>query len=235
MIKEILLGDQKIKYDLQRKKVKNINIRIKRDLSVHVSASRSVPMESIERILREKADFILSALAKYQRLEKQTKENAKDENTVLLFGEQMPIVTVSGKKNQAVIEEDRICLMLKDPSLSSAKEKTLQSALEGIFRSTVDEICRDIYPDFTKACPRFPTLKFRRMKSRWGSCNFKNYTLTFNYHLIHAPIECIEFVIYHEFTHFIHPNHSSAFYGELSRFVPNHKELKKELEHYKIL
>ena len=55
MIKEILLGDRLIQYDLQRKKVKNINIRVKRDLTVHVSASPKVSQKRIEEITRERS------------------------------------------------------------------------------------------------------------------------------------------------------------------------------------
>ena len=145
MIKEILLGDQIIKYDLQRKRVKNINIRIKRDISVHVSASRSVPIESIERILRERTDFILSALEKYKRLAEITEENAKDPNSILLFGQQMPIITVSGKKNQVVIEEGRILLTLKDPSDNAAKEKNLQNV--GFYLLCAFELVYQSYRD----------------------------------------------------------------------------------------
>ena len=233
MIKEIMLGDILVRYDLQKKKVKNINIRIKRDMSVHVSASPKVSQKDIERILREKSDFILSSIEKYRRLAVTEKNRAENSDIVELFGSVMPVVTESGKKNKAVIEEGRIILTLKDTSDTAAREKAIRSALDDLLKSTVEEICREVYPKFAKVCSDFPTLKFRHMKSRWGSCNYKSNTLTFNYYLVHAPCECIEFVIYHEFTHFICHDHSTDFYRALSRFIPNHKQLKKELEKHR--
>jgi predicted metal-dependent hydrolase len=235
MIQEIILGDEAIRYDLQRKKVKNINIRIKRDLSVNVSASPKVAQRDIERILREKSDFILSAIKKYRKIASEEEKMAKNPCAVLVFGVELPIIAESGKKNKALIEKEQITLTLKDTADKAAREKAIKTMLDALLREKVEEICREVYPSFKSFCQGFPTLKFRNMKSRWGSCNFKDQALTFNYSLIHAPVECIEFVIYHEFTHFIHPNHSSEFYKELSRFVPNHKELKKELECYKII
>ena len=68
------------------------------------------------------------------------------------------------------------------------------------------------------------------MTSRWGSCNFVRKILTFNYALINAPIECVEYVIYHEFTHFIEPNHSKKFYNQLAMFMPDWQERKMMLE-----
>ena len=233
MLKEIRLGDRLVSYDLQRKKVKNINIRIKRDLSVHVSAAPRVPQADIERILKEKSDFILSAIEKYESLAADAGKSLPDPNSIYVFGQKMPVVTVCAKKNGAILEGGQITLMLKDISDSAQREKVLGAALDSLLKSTVEEICREIQPKFVKSCPRFPNLKFRHMKSRWGSCNYKDQTLTFNYSLIHARRECIEFVIYHEFTHFIHPNHSPDFYRELSRYIPDHKKLKKELENYK--
>jgi predicted metal-dependent hydrolase len=66
MIKEIVLNEKTVLYDLQRKNVKNINIRIKSNLSVQVSASSRVTQSQIDNILKEKATFILSAIEKYE-------------------------------------------------------------------------------------------------------------------------------------------------------------------------
>ncbi|MFR4476737.1 MAG: M48 family metallopeptidase [Ruminococcus callidus] len=40
--------------------------------------------------------------------------------------------------------------------------------------------------------------------------------LTFNLRLLAAPVRCIEYVVIHEFTHFLHPDHSPAFYAEIA-------------------
>ena len=50
-----------------------------------------------------------------------------------------------------------------------------------------------------------------------------------------APLECIEYVVLHEFTHFLVANHSKEFYDELSRVCPDYKELKNKLNDIKIM
>ena len=65
MKKEISLETRKIEYNLERKRVKNINLRIKSDGTVHVSANTRVPTEVIERFMHEKSVFITRALDKY--------------------------------------------------------------------------------------------------------------------------------------------------------------------------
>lgn len=183
MNREIILGDRTIKYDLEYKKVKNINLRIKSDCSVCVSANKRVTIKAIDDFVLSKADFILRALEKYKS------NNAK---------EQRPYYT-----------EDEV------------KELTLA-------------LCDKVYPYYQKRGVRYPEIKFRKMVSRWGSCHTKKGILTFSTNLMYAPAECIEYVVWHEFTHFLQPNHSSKFYDELAKVCPNWKECRKKLKEISI-
>ena len=232
MKKTIKLSGKPIEYDLQRKKVKNVNIRIKSDMSVCVSAPQRVPQADIERILMEKADFILSALSKYEKRQELLAEAVGDDRVEIL-GSILPVEVISGKKTKAEITDSRVLVTLKDITDGEARSKAISALLDSLCRDTVEDICRAVYPKFAGYTKGFPEIKFRHMKTRWGSCNYKKEVLTFNYSLIHAPRECIEYVVYHEFTHFIHHDHSPGFHNALSRFVPNEKQLKKELENHK--
>ena len=83
MKKNIVLSGITVQYDLQRKNVKNINIRIKKDLSIHVSAPTCVTQKRIEEILLSKSDFILSALNKYENQIKNKKTYLKQHHLFL--------------------------------------------------------------------------------------------------------------------------------------------------------
>lgn len=61
MEQSILLNGQVLTYTLIRKKVKNINLRIKNG-KIFVSAAKSVPLSVIEDFMQRKASWILSAL-----------------------------------------------------------------------------------------------------------------------------------------------------------------------------
>ena len=62
MLKIIDLDGRAVAYDLERKRVKNLNLRIRADGSVHVSANGRVSEKTVEDFLCSKADFILNAL-----------------------------------------------------------------------------------------------------------------------------------------------------------------------------
>src|SRR5690606_11031741 len=74
-----------------------------------------------------------------------------------------------------------------------------------------------------------PTINLRAMRSQWGSCAV-NGKITFNTHLIKAPIACIDYVILHELCHHSEHNHSDRFYRLLSQVSPNWKQVKQYLD-----
>ena len=73
----------------------------------------------------------------------------------------------------------------------------------------------------------------RQMKTQWANCKVSDtriQTLTFSYNLAFAPIEAIEYVVVHELCHFIHPNHSGAFYAEVEKVLPDWKQRRELLK-----
>jgi len=179
MIREIELNNRTVKYDLQYKRVKNINLRIKSDGSISVSAHKRIPQTIIDDFLISKSDFILRALEKYENKHVQ--------------------------EQKQYFSEDEV------------KNKILR-------------LCEEVYPYYKEKGIRYPQIKFRKMVSRWGSCHTQKRILTFNTNLMYAPTECIEYVVYHEFTHFLQGNHSSKFYDELEKVFPNWKECRSKLK-----
>ncbi|MFI3327114.1 MAG: SprT family zinc-dependent metalloprotease [Clostridia bacterium] len=89
----------------------------------------------------------------------------------------------------------------------------------GIFTKIIDEI----YPIFKEMNVQYPVLKIRTMKSKWGSCIPSKNQITLNTRLIEHNRVFIEYVILHEFCHFIHPNHSKDFYNLVEKLMPDWK------------
>ena len=87
MKESLLLSDGVLVYDFTHKAVKNINLRIKRDGSVHVSAPRTVNIYEVETFLRQKETFIRAAQRKFAALPEISSEPA-----VLADGSVFPIL-----------------------------------------------------------------------------------------------------------------------------------------------
>ena len=232
MIKEIVLNGKRIEYDLQRKDVKNINLRIKADRTIFLSANSRVSQEVIEEFIESKSEYILKALAHYEELAKYAPKPKQyvDGETFRVLGHDRRLKVIEGKKNKVEYDESYITLTVKNPSDFTQKKKLIDRWLMSICKDTIQSLCDAIYPKFQKYGVAYPTIRYRNMVSRWGSCQPKRCVLTFNYALAEAPISCIEYVVVHEFTHFLHPNHSKKFYQQLAMFMPDWEERKTILE-----
>lgn len=75
-----------------------------------------------------------------------------------------------------------------------------------------------------------PTLKLRKMVSRWGSCIPSRGVITLNTALVGAPVSCQVAVAAHELAHLLVANHSGLFYAALESRLPNYRALAKQLK-----
>jgi predicted metal-dependent hydrolase len=73
---------------------------------------------------------------------------------------------------------------------------------------------------------------FRKMKKRWGSCNYKKKILIFNKNVEYLPKELIKHIVIHEMCHLIVRNHNKEFWALVSKLDPDFKEKRKLLAGY---
>lgn len=146
-------------------------------------------------------------------------------------------VTVSANKrvkekviDEFLISKAEFILKALDKLEKATTTPQKQYFREAEIREIITELCKGAYPYFKEKGIDFPQIKFRKMVSRWGSCHTKKRILTFNLNLMYAPKECIEYVVYHEFTHFLEANHSAKFYEELQKVCPEWKTRRQNLK-----
>ena len=75
----------------------------------------------------------------------------------------------------------------------------------------------------------YQTVSIREQKTRWGSCS-SNHTLSFNWRLMLAPPQVLDYVIVHELCHLTHMNHSKEFWDLVEKIMPDYKEKKQWLK-----
>lgn len=75
-----------------------------------------------------------------------------------------------------------------------------------------------------------PSLRLRKMKTRWGVCSKKNI-ITLNSELIKYTLNEIDYVTVHELCHLTYFNHSKEFWNLVGKYCPNYKEYRKNLKY----
>ena len=219
MQKSIVLRGRRVDYEFERKHVRHVNLHIRADGSVYVSAPFFTPLPVVEGLLLARQDWILEHL---RRREAQPEEPGAPER-VFLWGEALSLRLREGPRRRVEREGETLILTLRNPEDEKEKRRALEAWQKQLCAERVTALCRQYYPPFERRGVPFPTLSFRRMKSRWGSCRPQKGALSFNTRLAELPPDCADYVVVHELAHFLQPNHSAAFYAEVARVLPDWK------------
>ena len=230
--RQLVIDDQTIHYQLERKSVKNLNLRIRNDGSVYVSADNLVPIEEIDSFVRSKSSFITNAIKRFNELAKYKPQpkNYVSGETFYIQGRSLRLQVSQAQKDSITSDGINIYLEVKKPEDTERKKRIVDRYMNKQCKIVFSEIVDEIFPIFKKYNVSLPALRIRNMETRWGSCLAKKGIITLNKQLLEAPRNCIEYVVMHEFCHFIHPNHSKHFYDFLTILMPDWKERKKLLE-----
>lgn len=232
MIKSINVNGIVLEYDLQRKKVKNINLRVRPDGSVTVSANNRVSEERIEEFVRKNAETVIRAVKKYRDAAKNSPSSLEyvDGEKVRVLGEDLTLRIMTGKRSKAEQNGNDITIIVPDPSNREEKARALDTFMRDVCKTATLEAFKRIYPRIEALGVAEPTVKFRKMTRKWGICRPERRELTFAYMLAAVPMDSIEYVVLHELVHLIHPDHSRRFYSKLAELMPDWQIRKKKLE-----
>jgi predicted metal-dependent hydrolase len=74
-------------------------------------------------------------------------------------------------------------------------------------------------------------IQIRDQRSRWGSCSTRG-TLSFNWRLVLAPFEVLDYVVVHELCHLREPNHSRRFWKLVETRRPNWRDQRDWLHEH---
>ena len=196
--------------EVVRKNNKNTYMRVK-DSKIVITTSYFATNRYLEKLLKDNYDSITKMIDK-------DRERNKDQDKFILFGKYYEIIYDDNIKK---IEINNDIIYAKD-------EKVFNRWLDNYIKMSFTNHLLYCYELYEEKIPK-PTLKIRSMKTRWGVCNIKTYSITLNKELYRYNIECLDYVCVHELAHLIEPNHSKNFWQVVSKYCPNYKEIRKKL------
>ena len=110
--------------------------------------------------------------------------------------------------------------------LAKASVQTLPEDAEDILRERLQRLI-PLYEN--RMGLHAASYTIRDMKTRWGSCTPKTGRIRLNLQLAGYPEVCLEYVLVHELAHLRIPNHSPAFWKLVEEYIPNWKEIRRQL------
>ena len=144
-----------------------------------------------------------------------------------------PRLTVPQGTSQAdverLVEEKRLWIMEQrmrqvprlrlDPSAVSESEARI--AARELVSMLAEEQSERIGVEYRR-------IRIGGQRTLWGSCSSRG-TLSFNWRLVLAPLEVLDYVVVHELCHLRVPNHSRRFWALVERHRPHWREQRNWL------
>ena len=210
-----------IKYQVIIKNNKHTYFHFKPELLV-ITKNKNVPMERILNIIENEFDKF------YQKLNKRIKLNSDE---ILLFGKILSLTVIDSSKFNYEISENKIVLYkLLKLSLDEAINKLYKQELT----NKILELEPKVEIQIRKLNLELVKFKIKDVKSYYGKCFINKKEIIYSLKLAKLDPIFLEYVIYHEYSHFIEANHSKKFYQVLEKLMPNYYEVQKKLKKVKV-
>lgn len=230
---QIQYGNNLIEFNLERKKVKNVNLNIKPDMSVVVSANEKVPLSFIFEFVKGKGAWISRHVKNFENVQPygQSEREYVSGESFKYLGKQYRLRVYETEKEESVkYFRGFIHLYVKDKSNISRKAKLMNDWYRAKALWNFQESLEKIYPLMQKYEVDKPSIDLRVMKARWGSALVESNTILLNLELVKAPKACIDYVVLHELIHFKYNDHSDKFYNMLYSLMPDWEKRKSLLD-----
>lgn len=206
---QIKIDDNYYDVEIIKKNNRNTYIRVKNG-KIIVTTNYLTSKNSIIKLINDNVDSIV------KMINTDNKKQDKIDN-FYYFGKKYDVIYGF---NEIEFSGDKIYAPNK-----SLLDKYILNELKRIYGERLNYW----YNVFEEGIPA-PNLKIRKMTSRWGVCNINNHNVTLNYELSKYDISCLNYVIVHELSHFIHHDHSKNFWLLVEKYYPKYKECKKMLK-----
>lgn len=213
-INKINFNDLEILH-IRKSTLKNSYITIKKSGIITLKTS-NVSNDYIQNLLTKKELWIRKQL---QIVEKNPPLRVNIQDEVLLFGEIFSIDIEEAKELRNYLKKIDISNI---DNISKCYDKFYKTYAKNYLIPRVEHYSRIMELDFSE-------IKFRKMRSRWGSCSSKG-VITLNSELIKIDKRLIDFIVVHELAHLVHMNHSKRFHSLVEHYMPNAKALNQELK-----
>ncbi|MBK0075567.1 SprT family zinc-dependent metalloprotease [Bacillus sp. S56] len=230
---QIQYANKIIEFAIQRKSVKNVNLNIKPDMSIEVSAHDRVPLNFIYDFVKSKGSWILRNVKNFESVQsyKQSEREYVSGESFKYLGKQYRLrVQVVVEKETVKYFRGFIYIFVKDANNLNRKTKLLDQWYREKARKAFHESLNKMFPFMQKYGVEKPFIDLRAMKARWGSALIDKNTILLNVELIKAPKYCIDYVILHELIHFKYNDHSEYFYKMLYALMPDWEKRKEILD-----
>jgi predicted metal-dependent hydrolase len=214
-----------IEYTLVRSRRKTASNYIERDSTVSVLVPDKLTPQQIEDLLNGKRKWIYRNLAEWQDLNaRKVQRDFVNGEGFLYLGRSYRLKLVPELTEPLMLKDGFFCLRSTNGSIPNA-----EAAFKEFYRAKgAMRISQRVAYFQAKLDVAPKAIRIIDLKHRWASCT-PGGKLNFHWKCMMAPLTILDYIVAHELVHLIHPDHTSAFWNELDKVMPDYREHKNWL------
>jgi predicted metal-dependent hydrolase len=206
-------------YEIRRStRARRVRVTVHPDRRVEVVLPQRAPQRAAVAAVEELGPWIERRLRSLDRIDA---ELPRPDGTVAFLGESLTLIGQPGR-TRVHRKDDLLLVPASNPG----------PALERWYRARARRVVAERLDAATaRAGVAYTGLTIRAQRTRWASCSSTG-AMSFNWRLLLAPPEVLDYVVEHEVCHLTHLDHSPRFWALLEARVPDHRTHARWLRRY---
>ncbi len=221
-------------------KRKTISLEIKAEGRIIARVPNFLPDKEIKKIIEENKSKLYGKYKEYYLDENQQFPKVKGYSDIYYSGAALPFVLGELKliieKRQGKEDAGIFYRRLPDGGRTltvvtmSEDSEFIRNCITDWYRRYAKETLAKKTAYYSRQMQTdYNRISVREQRTRWGSCSSKG-NLNFNWKLMMMPEVVIDYVVVHELAHRKHMDHSSSFWREVEKTLPDYRERKAWLK-----
>ena len=229
MKRTVCADGRRIEYILIQSVRKNVMLQALPEGQTRVYAPRQMRLRDVDALVRDSAGQIARMHEDLdRRLDADRQAHPVTEGSAVAVEGEMKTLRLHQGRTRAEVQDGELHLWLNDPKDGEAVRAALKSTLAALALERIRQRIGVFQPVIGGA---FGRVTVRDQRSRWGSCSSK-HNLNFNWKLIMAPPQVLDYVVIHELCHLHEFNHSARFWRLVEGVMPDYEVWKKWLKNH---
>jgi len=228
---EIRWGRTQIPYFIRRSGRRGtVSVAVEPSGQVVLTAPAAATVERLDRVVREKARWIVERARRRERLPRAAVREFVSGETMLYLGRSYRLRVVQGAHAAATrLERGWLVATVGRGLDSSQRARLVRASLVAWYRFRAEVQLRERAAKWAEKLGVRPgEILIRDPRARWGSCDLSR-TLRFSWRIVQAPPAVGDYVVAHELVHLIHRGHPPQFWATLGRSIPDYERLRERL------
>ena len=231
MKRVIVASGRRVEYTLIQAVRRDVLLQALPGTGIRVYAPKAMRLRDVDALVRERAGELLRMQRDVEaRLDADRRAHpVADGSPIMIEGRRCALRLHAGQRRSGRLAGEEYHLTLPQPEDDAAVRAAIKSTLSAAALRRVRERLDFYAPRIGRSPGR---VAIRDQKSRWGSCSQKG-NLNFNWKLIMAPPQVLDYVVIHELCHLHEFNHSPRFWALVEAQMPEYAVWKRWLKEHR--